>query len=126
MIRIPAKKGKATRTEIRSVDPSTNPYLAMSAILASGLEGIEKKLECPERVYINLYELSREEREGMGIQNLPENLKDAVKELKKSDVIKEAIGPHVFQRFCDAKQKEWDEFRTSVTKWELEKYLKLM
>jgi glutamine synthetase len=126
MIRIPAKRGKATRTEIRSVDPSTNPYLAMSAILASGLEGIEKKLECPERVYINLYELTRDEREAMGIQNLPENLKDAVKELKKSDLIKEAIGSHAFERFVEAKNHEWDEFRTSVTEWELKKYLKFM
>jgi len=126
MIRIPAKKGRATRTEIRSVDPSTNPYLAMSVILASGLEGIEKKLDCPERVYINLYDLTREEREGMGIQNLPENLKDAVKALKKSELMKDALGPHVYQRFIAAKTQEWDEFRTSVTKWELEKYLKIM
>ena len=115
MIRIPAKRGKATRTEIRSVDPSANPYLAMSAILASGLEGVEKKLECSERVYINLYELNREEREAMGIENLPENLKDAIKELKRSDLIKEALGEHAIEKFVAAKQKEWDDFRTSVT-----------
>jgi len=126
MIRIPAKRGKATRTEIRSVDPSANPYLAMSAILASGLEGIEKKLECKERVYINLYELNREERESLGIENLPENLKDAVKELKKSDVIQEALGVHVVEKFIEAKTKEWDDFRTSVTEWEIKKYLKVM
>ena len=125
MIRIPAKRGKATRTEIRSVDPSANPYLAMSAILASGLEGIEKELPCKDRVYINLYELSREERESMGIDNLPENLKDAVKELKKSDVIKDALGEHVIDRFVAAKTKEWDDFRTYVTEWEVKKYLKL-
>ena len=126
MIRIPAKRGNATRAEIRSVDPSTNPYLAMSAILASGLEGIEKKLECKDRVYINLYELSREEREVMGIENLPENLKDALKELKRNSVIQEALGEHIVEKFIEAKQKEWDDFRTSVTEWEINKYLKMM
>jgi glutamine synthetase len=126
MIRIPAKKGPATRTEIRSVDPSANPYLAMAAILASGLEGIEKELECADRVYINLYELSREEREAMGIENLPENLKDALKALKRNAVVLEALGEHVVEKFVEAKQKEWDDFRSSVTEWEIKKYLKVI
>ena len=126
MIRIPAKRGRATRTEIRSVDPSTNPYLAMSAILASGLDGIENKLVCAERVYINLYDLSRSEREAMGIENLPENLKDAVKELKRNEIVKESLGKHIYEKFILAKQDEWDDFRTSVTEWELKKYLKVM
>ncbi|MFU8785831.1 MAG: type I glutamate--ammonia ligase, partial [Candidatus Izemoplasmataceae bacterium] len=78
MIRIPAKRGRQTRTEIRSVDPSANPYLAMSVILASGLDGIENELNGVKPVYINLYELDRESRESMGIKNLPENLKDAL------------------------------------------------
>lgn len=126
MIRIPAKRGKATRTEIRSVDPSANPYLAMSAILASGLEGVENKLECTDRVYINLYELNRDEREAMGIENLPENLKDAIKALKRSSVIREALGEHVVEKFVAAKKKEWDDFRTSVSEWEVNKYLKVI
>jgi glutamine synthetase len=126
MIRIPAKRGNATRAEIRSVDPSTNPYLAMSAILASGLEGIEKKLECKDRVYINLYELTRDEREVMGIENLPENLKDALKALRRNSVIQEALGSHVVEKFMEAKHKEWDDFRTSVTEWEINKYLNVM
>ncbi len=126
MIRIPAKRGKATRTEIRSVDPSANPYLAMAAILASGLEGVEKKLECKDRVYINLYELNREEREAMGIENLPENLKDAIKALKRSSVIQEALGEHAVEKFIAAKKKEWEDFRTSVTEWEIKKYLNVI
>jgi len=126
MIRIPAKRGRATRTEIRSVDPSANPYLALAAILASGLEGVEKKLECKERVYLNLYELNRAERESMGIENLPENLKDAIKALKRNPIILEALGEHVVEKFVEAKQKEWDDFRTSVTEWEINKYLKVM
>jgi len=124
MIRIPAKRGKATRTEIRSVDPSANPYLAVSAILASGLDGIRNKLECKERVYINLYELNRDERESMGIENLPENLKDAVKALKRNEIVREALGTHIFEKFSVAKKQEWDDFRTSVTEWEIKKYLK--
>ena len=126
MIRIPAKRGKATRTEIRSVDPSANAYLAMSAILASGLEGIEKKLVCKERVYMNLYELSRKEREAMGIENLPENLKDAIKELRDSEIIKEALGEHIIDRYVVAKKEEWDEYRKSVSEWEINKYLKVI
>ena len=126
MIRIPAKRGEATRTEIRSADPSANPYLAMTAILASGLEGIEKKLEHKDRVYINLYDLDREQREALGIENLPENLKDAVKELKKNEIIKNALGSHIIDRFIDAKTKEWNDFRTSVTEWEIKKYLRVI
>ena len=126
MIRIPAKRGVATRTEIRSVDPSANPYLAMSAILASGLEGIEKKFECQPPVYMNLYELSRKDRESMGIDNLPENLKDALKELDENEIIKEALGEHVVEKFSIAKHKEWDEFRKSVSDWEIKKYLKVI
>ncbi len=123
MIRIPAKRGKATRTEIRNVDPSANPYLAFSAILAAGMDGIKNKIEPGKREYINLFNLTREDREKMGILNLPENLKDAIKELKKDHVIKNALGEHVFKMFVEAKSKEWDEFRTHVTEWEIAKYL---
>ena len=126
MIRIPAKKGRATRTEIRSVDPSANPYLAFAAVLASGLDGIENKLQATDRVYINLYELDRDEREAMGIENLPENLKDALKALKRNPVVREALGTHAYEKFVEAKQKEWDDFRTSVTEWEIKKYLNVI
>ena len=126
MIRIPAKRGKATRTEIRSVDPSANPYLAFSALLAAGMDGIKNKIKPGDREYINLFKLTREDREQMGIANLPENLKDAIKELKKDDVIKEALGEHVFKMFVQAKSKEWDEFRTHITEWEIAKYLETL
>lgn len=125
MIRIPAKRGKATRTEIRSVDPSANPYLAFSVILASGLDGIENKLDAIDPVYINLYELTRSEREEQGIKNLPENLKDALKALKNDDLIQKALGKHVTDRFVFEKQLEWDDFRLSVTEWEIKKYLRV-
>lgn len=126
MIRIPAKRGKATRTELRSVDPSANPYLAFSTILASGLDGIKNSLEARDRVYINLYELNRDEREAMGIDNLPENLKDALKAMKKNPIVRKALGAHVYEKFSIAKRSEWDDFRTSVTEWEIKKYLRVI
>jgi glutamine synthetase len=126
MIRIPASRGASTRTEIRSVDPSANPYLAMAVILAAGLDGIENKMTAVPPVYLNLYALSREEREAMGIENLPENLKDALKALHKDDVIKEALGEHIYTKFVEAKQFEWDRFRTQVTDWEISNYLSVL
>lgn len=123
MIRIPAKRGVATRTEIRSVDCTANPYLAMAVILASGLDGVNNKLEPTDRVTINLFALKRSEREAMGIKNLPENLKDAIKELKADEIVKEALGEHIFTKFCQAKKHEWNEFRNAVTGWEVDNYL---
>lgn len=126
LIRIPAKKGAQTRTEIRSVDPSCNPYLAMSVILASGLDGIKHKLEAPEPAYINLYDLTRSEREAMGIGNLPENLKDALKALRQDAVVQAALGPFVTDKFIAAKQHEWDSYRTSVSAWEVARYFEVI
>ena len=124
MIRIPASRGVGTRTEIRSVDPSTNPYLALSVILSAGLDGVVNKLASVDPVYLNLYELSREQRESMGILNLPGTLKDAVKELKKSDFMKESLGQHAFEKFIQAKTKEWNDYRVAVHDWEIKRYLK--
>ncbi len=126
MIRIPASRGKGTRTEVRSVDPSANPYLAMSVILASGLDGIERKVDPVDPVYVNLFEMNRESREEMGIKNLPENLKDALKELKKDKLIKEALGNHVLEKFLAAKYNEWDRYRASISEWEIDTYLKVL
>lgn len=126
LIRIPARKGAKTRTEIRSVDPSSNPYLAMSVILASGLDGIKSQLEAPEPVYINLYELTRAERESLGIANLPENLKDALKAFRQDAVVQAALGPFVSSKFMEAKRHEWDSYRSSVSAWELARYFEVI
>lgn len=123
MIRIPAVRGKGTRTEVRNVDPSANPYLAFAAILAAGLKGIKGNFPIIEPVYDNIFEYTREEREEHGIKNLPENLKDAVKELKKSEFMKEVLGNHIFKKYVEAKELEWDEYRVLVSNWELKKYL---
>ncbi|MFW6298472.1 MAG: glutamine synthetase family protein [Bacillota bacterium] len=124
MIRVPNVMGKKTRTEIRSVDPTANPYLAFSVILRSGLDGIEKNLNDTKPIRMNLYALTRDAREEMGIKNLPGSLKDALKELRKDELIKEALGPHIYDRFISAKFAEWDDYKTRVSKWERDQYLK--
>ena len=123
MIRIPAVRGKGTRTEVRSVDASANPYLAFAAILSAGLRGIKEDYPLIAPVYDNIFEYTREEREQRGIKNLPENLKDAVKELKNSKLMKETLGEHIYNKYIIAKELEWDEYRVLVTDWEVEKYL---
>ncbi|MBU0278795.1 type I glutamate--ammonia ligase [Gemella sp. zg-1178] len=124
LVRIPASRGKSTRVEIRSVDPAANPYLAMATILAAGLDGIENKLEPMQEVNSNIYIMTREERIAEGIDELPSTLYTALKELKDSTIIKESLGDHIFQNFIEAKSIEWDVFRTRVTDWEVEQYLK--
>ena len=124
LVRIPAARGKSTRVEVRSVDPAANPYLAMSTILAAGLDGIENKLTPAEEVRSNIYVMTREERLANGIDELPSTLYTALKELIASPIMKEALGSHIFYNFIEAKSIEWDSFRTQVTDWEVEQYLK--
>ncbi len=126
MIRIPATRGKTTRTEIRSVDVAANPYLAIAVILASGLNGIEKDLPLIESVDANLFELNSDERESLGVKNLPDNLKEAIDLFKKDELMKETLGVHIFDKFIELKTKEWDEFRKCVTEWEVNRYIKIM
>ncbi len=126
MVRIPATRGKTTRTEIRSVDTSTNPYLALAVILASGLDGIERDLPLIDSLDVNLFELTHAEREAMGVKNLPDNLKEAIDVLKEDPLMKESLGDHIYGKFIELKTKEWDEFRKHVTQWELDRYMKLI
>ena len=123
MIRIPAVKGLSTRTEVRNVDPYANPYLMAASILLAGLDGIKNELDSIPAVSDNIFEMSREEREAHGIKNLPENLKDAIKELKKSPFMKEVLGEHIYKKYILAKEIEWQEYRVLVTKRELNRYL---
>ena len=126
MIRIPATRGKTTRTEIRSVDTAANPYLAMAVILASGLDGIESNLPLIDAVNENLFDLTPAQREKLGVKSLPENLKEALELLKESKLMKEALGDHIFSKFIELKTKEWDCFRTSVTEWEINRYIRMI
>jgi glutamine synthetase len=126
LIRIPSavKNGKAVRAELRCPDPSSNPYLAFAAMLASALDGIEKKLPSPEPLNnINIYELSANKREEMGITELPGSLAEALEEMEKDTVIQEALGPVAYEAFHRAKMAEWKEYITTVTDWEISRYL---
>lgn len=123
LIRIPAKRGLSTRVELRSPDPSANPYLALAVQLAAGLDGIKHKLTPPPPVDQNIYAMDEATRAEVGIGSLPATLYEALEELKKDQVIRSALGEHIFERFVEAKTKEWDSFRIRVHQWELDEYL---
>ncbi len=123
LVRIPAKRGLSTRVEMRNPDPSCNPYLALAVMLKAGLDGIKNDLDPAAPVDSNIYEMSEDEKIKKGIDSLPTNIMDAVKELEKDEVIKEALGNHIFNKFRDAKIKEWDSYKIQVTPWEIEHYL---
>jgi glutamine synthetase len=125
LIRVPASRGLSTRIEVRSVDPTANPYLAMAVILEAGLNGVEQQLTPPEAVDRNIYVMNAEERAEAGIGNLPSDLNDALKELAADKVIQEALGSHIYANFKEAKEIEFDMFRTNVHPWEREQYLKM-
>ena len=125
LVRIPASRGLGTRTEVRCPDPTCNPYLAFAMMLNSGLDGIENKLTPPPSVDVNIFAMTPDEKETAGIASMPANLKEAMDELKANPIAKEALGNHIFEKYCIAKEAEWDSFRTAVTDWELENYLKI-
>lgn len=123
LLRVPAKRGKATRVELRSPDPATNPYLAFAALVTAGMDGIERQLTPPEPMTVNIYKMSELERAEKGIDPLPGSLIEAIHAMKDSDVAKKALGDHIFDEFVKAKTIEWDQFRTNVTPWEIETYM---
>lgn len=125
MIRIPSARGNKTRTEVRSVDCTANPYLAASVLLRAGLSGIEHKAEHYEEIHTNLFACTQAEREALGVDALPENLKEAIKCFNADELMKEAVGPYLASKIVEAKQVEWDSFRTAVTEWEIKKYIKM-
>src|ERR671923_915784 len=129
LIRIPLYKPgneQATRAEIRCPDPACNPYLTFAALLHAGLEGIEQGYELPEEMETNLYHLTAEQRRERGITALPETLGEAIDELAQSELMRRALGPHIFDRYVELKRKEWDEYRVQLTDWEMKKYLAVL
>ncbi len=123
LIRIPAARGEGTRVELRSPDSASNPYLVLATCLMAGLEGIEKKIMPPNSVDKNIFSMSEEEKDELGIENLPVNLYEAVNELEKDEFIKEALGEHISEKYIEAKKHEWEEYRAQVTDWEIDQYL---
>jgi glutamine synthetase len=129
LIRIPLYKPgaeQATRAELRCPDPACNPYLTFAALLHAGLEGIEKGYELPPPMETNLYHLTPEERRERGIVALPETLGEAIDEFAGSELMRRALGDHVFDNFVRLKRKEWDDYRVQLTEWELDRYLKAL
>ncbi len=124
LIRKPAARvPAASRIELRSPDPSCNPYLALAAIITAGLNGIDDGLEAPDPIRENIYEFDEETRMEYGIDTLPGNLGEAIDALDSDEVIQGALGDHVYDKFAEAKTQEYDEFRVDVSDWELDRYL---
>jgi glutamine synthetase len=127
LIRIPRYtegRNKSMRAELRFPDPSANPYLAFTVMLAAALDGIDRQIPAPEPLNnVNVYHLTAEERQARGIQELPGSLSEALRELEKDQVVKDALGPTIYEAFVRAKWAEIEEYRMTVTDWELERYL---
>nr|MBO2470692.1 type I glutamate--ammonia ligase [Bacillota bacterium] len=123
LVRIPASRGQSTRIEVRSPDPSCNPYLALAVMLKAGLDGIKNKLTLPPAVDRNIYIMTEEERRDLGIESLPGTLKEALECLKQDPVICDALGEHALTHFIEAKEIEWNLFCVQVHPWEREQYL---
>jgi glutamine synthetase len=123
LVRIPDRRGTGTRCELRMPDPSANPYLALTVQLAAGLDGVRRKLEVREPVSRNIFTMSYRDRRKYRIDELPRDLHEALEQLEKDDVVKEALGAHLTERFLDAKRKEVEEYNRHVSSWEIERYL---
>jgi glutamine synthetase len=123
MIRVPARRGRGTRLELRIPDPSANPYLALAVQLGAGLDGIRRRITPPDPVDKNIFTLSVRERRKYRIQELPRDLGEALDLLKKSRLMREVLGEHVFEHFVAAKEQEWQDYNAQVHDWEIDRYL---
>ncbi|MBU4260482.1 MAG: type I glutamate--ammonia ligase [Proteobacteria bacterium] len=125
LIRIPASRDLGTRTEVRCPDPTCNPYLALAMMLNSGLDGVKNKLQAPPAVNQDIFAMTPGEKEAAGIPSMPANLKEAIDELKTNTLSRQTLGEHIFNKYIEAKEKEWDSYRIAVTDWERDNYLSI-
>lgn len=123
LIRVPAARGEGARAELRSPDPSCNPYLAFAVILKAGIDGIKNQINPGEPVSQNIYTMSKEEKKSLGIESLPSTLEEALLELDKDEVVKSALTNHILKNYIEAKREEWEDYRIQVHQWELDRYL---
>ena len=123
LIRVPAARGQSTRVELRSPDPCCNPYLSLALCLAAGLDGVERELEPPAEVAENIYGMTKRQREEKGIRNLPGSLEEAIAAFKADPLIRETLGEHVYRQYLNGKETEWEEYRTRVSSWEVQRYI---
>jgi glutamine synthetase len=129
LVRVPMYKPgheKATRAEYRSPDPACNPYLAFSVMLAAGMEGIEKGYELEAPIERNVYEMSEAERKELGINTLPASLADAIALTEQSELVRKTLGDHIFEKLIENKKMEWNQYRTKITQYEIDKYLPVL
>lgn len=125
LVRIPAARGQSTRVELRSPDPSCNPYLALAVCLSAGLDGIERDLTPPPEITENIFAMNTDVRSAHGIEDLPNSLEAALDVMKSDQVVIDTLGSHIFSQYIAGKQKEWDEYCTRVSSWEISKYMVL-
>lgn len=123
LIRIPASRGEGTRVELRCPDPAANPYLTLAVCLAAGLDGIENRITPPEEVKENVFEMRLSRKAKLGIESLPADLSEALKELERDEYIKAILGKHIAEKYVEAKKAEWANYRAQVTEWEISEYL---
>lgn len=123
LVRVPAARGVGTRAELRSPDPSCNPYLAFAVVLKAGIDGIKNQIEPGEPVSQNIYTMNKKEKESLGIESLPSTLNEALLELDKDEVVKSALTSHILENYVGAKREEWENYRIQVHQWELDRYL---
>ena len=123
MIRVPDRRGSGTRIELRTPDPSANPYLALTVMLAAGLDGLATDADWREPINTNIWEMSHRERRRLRVDDLPHDLNEACDELEKNEILTGALGEHITQHLLAAKRQEWREYNAQVTRWELERYL---
>ena len=123
LIRIPSTRGENTRIELRSPDAAANPYLMLAVVLAAGMDGMKKGIIPPEAVSGNLYDLSKEQLEQLGVGQLPHDLIHALRELQKDPLVMEVLGEHLGSRYIQEKQEEWTRYHAAVTDWEVREYL---
>jgi glutamine synthetase len=128
MVRVPMykpNKGNSTRIEVRTLDPACNPYLAFAVILGAGLKGIEEGYELPPETEDDVWSLTEVERKAMGIKALPSSLNGAIQAMESSDLMAEVLGEHTYEFFLRNKRREWEDYRATVTAFELDRYLRL-
>jgi len=125
LVRVPAARGDATRVELRLPDPSCNPYLALAVMLRAGLDGVVQEMDPGPPVNKNIFKMSHRERRHLRIDDLPTNLSESLDELEKSDLVRDALGEHIFEHFLAAKRGEWDDYSRHVSPWERDRYLSI-
>ena len=116
---------RATRAELRCPDPSCNPYLAFAIMLKAGLEGIKNKVQPPDPIEEDVYDFDDRKLAEFYIQTLPASLEEAIKEFEANTVMKDTLGDYTFNVYLNAKKTEWDEYRLTVSQWELNRYLRM-